>query len=861
MAKAYEKTDWKDHIVDSTTGKILQQGTPVSASKLNHIEEGIDLAHQKMEGANRQTVNISHGVQVINGDVDAPVSLQMEGRTLIPLQNTELDAAKYYVLADKKTKLKFSDSFSVQGVAKFPGVNAKVQAITRTANFENKVSGSTLENPHKVFQGQSTAILSPVSDSWGEQPQVGYNAISKLDGSTLFNGTNVAGRYRQQLFSFNIIEEIERNLGKIPRNTLAEKIQWCKDNLSALTANWHGYGSGPTGNKATIQRWRADTSAWIGSVNNTTTANTITKVVSAESNPSILIDANGFIHFVAYSEPSDGIIDSTIYTDYIELLTELKPGITLHAPRIPLYEVTKEHYDNILVTWNEDEVIRRYPAVEGVQHVQNPYIIAEGENLIPPLTEATNNGDVTFNNPYSIIINTTVAYKGLSFRLKVVPGQQMTLSSKRTSSTGNTTSNPIQIFQVVNGSSTFFTQLTADATTLTFTPTANELEIKLTNTRDGIFTFDDVMLNYGATAKPFVPRNPSYLFAEVKLGALGIYKDFLYEVDGKKMIRKVIEKDVALDATLYGVNFYENYVGYKRIGIDPKLPTGTDYTGTNDARFLITKYNGAKLLNDSVFANGIDRTVIQASGSGVKITVSNIESGWSDATTSLTSDEIKGFFNGWQAKTLDANGKPIAWKSIIDGTDAPTQTAAYVAANKAAGYTPYKLSYVLPTPVVSEAKTEGSISVNGLTQIEVGSGVVIMEKIIPYGNAGSDKLINRVSLSQLSKRVEKILVIYKNDQKDGKWYVINDSVLGYGKQRAGILDADFDPTAEYYVSYIMYDRNQYTTNAITATATFANNIRAALDDGLKSLEDTKRDVSVQSILMFNVLARLKAGGL
>jgi hypothetical protein len=39
--EAYNKTEWKDHIVDIDTGEVIQEGTPVSANNMNHIEEGI----------------------------------------------------------------------------------------------------------------------------------------------------------------------------------------------------------------------------------------------------------------------------------------------------------------------------------------------------------------------------------------------------------------------------------------------------------------------------------------------------------------------------------------------------------------------------------------------------------------------------------------------------------------------------------------------------------------------------------------------------------------------------------------------------------------------------------------------------
>lgn len=37
----YNKTDWKDHVVDQSTGVIIQQGTPVSAGNMNNQENGI----------------------------------------------------------------------------------------------------------------------------------------------------------------------------------------------------------------------------------------------------------------------------------------------------------------------------------------------------------------------------------------------------------------------------------------------------------------------------------------------------------------------------------------------------------------------------------------------------------------------------------------------------------------------------------------------------------------------------------------------------------------------------------------------------------------------------------------------------
>jgi hypothetical protein len=37
----YNKTEWKDHIVDMDSGEVIQEGTPISANVMNNIEQGV----------------------------------------------------------------------------------------------------------------------------------------------------------------------------------------------------------------------------------------------------------------------------------------------------------------------------------------------------------------------------------------------------------------------------------------------------------------------------------------------------------------------------------------------------------------------------------------------------------------------------------------------------------------------------------------------------------------------------------------------------------------------------------------------------------------------------------------------------
>ncbi|GKU75648.1 hypothetical protein [Paenibacillus sp. L3-i20] len=79
----YNKTEWKDHIVDNQ-GNVVQQGTPLSAGNLNNMEKGIADAHQQM---NNQQQNINRKVNLITTDQASGANVEVKGRTLVNLIN------------------------------------------------------------------------------------------------------------------------------------------------------------------------------------------------------------------------------------------------------------------------------------------------------------------------------------------------------------------------------------------------------------------------------------------------------------------------------------------------------------------------------------------------------------------------------------------------------------------------------------------------------------------------------------------------------------------------------------------------------------------------------------------------------
>ena len=195
-------------------------------------------------------------------------------------------------------------------------------------DFVGKIAGSVVENGN-ITKGH-TIIDNPTMGT--EFSIVQYADISTLNGTLKGTSTSTAGNQGCHIFSFNLIRETEDKYGPIPA---IDKVQWLKDNLSDIGLfKWWGYGSGPTGNKATLAVFQLNDNMWHGAI--TTTASTVTSLSRNGSIPYI-VDANGFIHFLAYADASDGVTASTIYTDYcnIELTFKSLIGYDQLVPENP----------------------------------------------------------------------------------------------------------------------------------------------------------------------------------------------------------------------------------------------------------------------------------------------------------------------------------------------------------------------------------------------------------------------------------------------------------------------------------------------------------------------------------------------
>jgi hypothetical protein len=231
-------------------------------------------------------------------------------------------------------------------------VKASDNIVRVKANFEGKVSGNTDLVPHIAKHGYATSLLSPSSGSWTAESQTNYDRIRALDSQTYAPATQTNGQYAQVLFSFDLIRLMEDKFGHgffADCVTTADKVNKLKSVITGIYFSWWGYGVYPSGNKAKVTWWIPSTSGaspnneWRTVASMTHTNSTVSKltvtiadsVPNYHTNPKSIIETDGFIHFIAYTDPSDGVTASTIYTDYVELEVQLNVAETGYDVFIP----------------------------------------------------------------------------------------------------------------------------------------------------------------------------------------------------------------------------------------------------------------------------------------------------------------------------------------------------------------------------------------------------------------------------------------------------------------------------------------------------------------------------------------------
>ncbi|WP_336774214.1 accessory Sec system protein Asp3 [Paenibacillus sp. MMO-58] len=525
-----------------------------------------------------------------------------------------------------------------------------------------------------------------------------------------------------------------------------------------------------------------------------------------------------------------------------------------------VYEVDVTTYNKIGVDpeYTGDKLADKFPYVDSVKHLQGAAVRKVGKNLLPSFTEGgwTFHANAAITEPYKLTLNSTGDYQASFIRVPALPSTQYILNVVTTATAGAVyprinfyDSNGTQIGNIQNG----------NYSNRTFTTPAGtvSIEIVLSNTGVGTFTFTNMQLELGSVATPFQPYNADYFNVPAILASNldGTIRDSAYVRDGQLVKLKRWVTGMQLDGLLsWGWN--GDMTGYKRVAFPL---TGISASNTSVPAIVNLQAPNGQLfkplswLNRGTEANSV--SVDNNTSASVLLSVNDSDTGWGESYTPSTS-EIKAYFYGYKMN----NG---TFGTPYDGTGTKTWTlwnatnntgaVTTVPSTLAAGFTPYSLDYVLATSVEEVISGDvGSIALApGGNQIELLEGVVVREKITPaystlyktYEINTNNSVTGGVGKAPLKNTASQIIGAYRDRVKDN-WKIVSDSWAN-GKQRASIDEVNYDPTADYFVTYILLDKYLYTANATDAKVEYQTTLGGTVAQNTQDIADVRTRNGIQ----------------
>jgi len=504
---------------------------------------------------------------------------------------------------------------------------------------------------------------------------------------------------------------------------------------------------------------------------------------------------------------------------------------------VSLYEISKADFDE-LPNLSESEKDIKYPYVDSLQPVCNPYAMRYGENLLPPFYEATyRTKESNIIGPYTYEQTAESTDPWTRLPVTVLPQTDYCLS-----------------FSSLNGKGKLAV-FSADEQTLllsygqgvrTFNSgNLSQIVVYINGTLDCVDTILNPMLNIGKTPKPFKSREDTMLALQTDLHAdpaTGANADEVFEKDGQ-FFKMAKWKKVVLDGSLSWTIGPSSAAGYKQLQVT-SFP-GNAVPGSG----VVTKFNGKIIPQGSTVASP-DVNAISSDGN-FYISISNTDSGWDDGYTP-TPDEIKAYFMGWVMRQDGTVDKPYTsgikyWRQKFDNSNPTPVLPTTLAPN----WTPYQLVYQLSTPTVEPIVSEGMLTFHeGNNQIEVGTGIVLRESVKPttdtaYWYINTDPSIYPAGGdSRLKSKAAEVLAVYADGRKDDGWIIDNSNVASnsFGIARAYVLGSlgVYSPSIAYSATYLTLDKSP----VVPLVGSYAVNEKAVLHELSDAVQQNTSAVSV-----------------
>ncbi|KIV59517.1 hypothetical protein AM501_15050 [Aneurinibacillus migulanus] len=941
---AYNKQTWKDEIPDLTkpikdafgkqkmdpqTGRplyeLVQEGTRITSARLNHAEQGIEDAHILIEqlakewggsfvaasngtagfqftasgltaswtagvgyvagrrfevAAGSLTLNPTQG-QYIYLDTDGVVkrtTSQATANADLLLWYLATDASKVITSTDRRRTIT-PDSFVRRDevVLKEPGKGLS------TNDYSNEEKAKVQEHRERLQDHDQR--LTVIEDEMGEAAPIpatlkpGIQTIT-ADRTTPFNISSIKGRTLVNLLG---------------RDGNCEDVsKWRVNPNATVTLDSQNADTGKSCFKTVVNTGHTDgsfykevkikpNSYYIG-VARVKNVNATQVRILFDFQPTSIVYSqpstgkNKYETIFAKVKPSDYANASVAY---LNLAVEGSAGQYAYADAISVYEITAAEYA-ALDSMTPEQIADKYPYVDDVKPVRNPYAIRYGKNLLPPFTDWTLGQFNTINGAYDLTILNYSDTRGYAARivLPVLEEETYTFSCYRTGRI-TITANDHNGYNEEVQQTVVFDDATnkAGEMSCSFTIPKGKTHVRIMLSREGIsstapgkdgtYNYKNPMLNIGDTALPFELQNNDYVFYDTALHSNvdGTVRDELFYRDGQP--RKLEKfREVVLDGNFISKLTFisatkEN--GYKSIRWSTNgLINAATLIGLN----MCTKYDGTILkpwqsteVPDQIWTNGPSTEFY--------LTIPNKDSGWGENYTP-SEDEIKAYFNGWKMYDNVEHANPYlgtggrAWVKLSkmvngkfvgigDGVDATNTLPTSLADG---GYTPYRLIYPLAQPVEVPVTSEGKITLHeGTNVLEVGTGVAIRESVKPaLSDTGKHyQLNNKLYTGNLFQyRTDTILRVYRNIDIDSRWMKFSDANSN-GKEHAYITTENYNTNAAYSVTYLVLDRHAFTAPLIDLQGEYAKTVAGVLALEAKNAADVETRVSVATMLLDKIL--------
>ena len=162
---SYEKQNWIDHLEDAETGELLQEGTLITANRMNHIEEGIYQASSQIK-ENKTFIT----PEMFNGDTD---NIKVQNAINYAIANDVL-------LTSKGEKVyEISNTLVINGFIKIDFNMATLKATTNSPILE--INTTNTSNRYKGYIKNITFDCNNIS-----------NCAMKLTHSQRFHISNIS---------------------------------------------------------------------------------------------------------------------------------------------------------------------------------------------------------------------------------------------------------------------------------------------------------------------------------------------------------------------------------------------------------------------------------------------------------------------------------------------------------------------------------------------------------------------------------------------------------------------------------------------------------------------------------------------